>query len=147
MSILDGFFGSSRKQEGEEATHWALPTSRTTGTFCAPMVLKMSLPSWPGTVSHHVSRQPRCTCNFSLCSPHLGAIHNISYFMYFSCSQPPHTSPLTQNSPVLNGKFGTSLYSHSHLTSFPCSSYCVFTVCASPPRPEPQTIPTRGLAR
>ena len=34
-----------------ETTDCALPTSKTTGTRCAPIVLKISLPSvWPGTV-------------------------------------------------------------------------------------------------
>ena len=31
-------------------TDCALPTRRTTGTWLAPIVLKMSFPSWPGTV-------------------------------------------------------------------------------------------------
>ena len=37
-----------KRQKG--TTDCALPTRRTTGTRLGPMVLKMSLPSWPGTV-------------------------------------------------------------------------------------------------
>ena len=122
-------------------TDWALPTSSTTGTRRGPMVLKMSLPSWPGTAVSHtcLSILQYSQGNHPFLQTPPSRINHIQLLSPPRFSSPYH--PFQKNSPVLNGKFGTSLYSHSHFSS------PLLITSANPPNPLPHTTATLGSAK